>query len=96
MPSSSAEIQRALYVENGGQPGNSTAWVDAAANVLTSQFFRDTWDTIRSAYVRPRHSGFVVFQEAAGCAVHALLRGEGTVEGCLSHLQQLYRQNLPG
>jgi hypothetical protein len=43
--------------------------------------------------VRPRHSGFVIFQEAAGRAIHALLRGAGTVDGCLDDLMRLYRDH---
>jgi multiple sugar transport system substrate-binding protein len=89
----SAAIQRTLYVEQGGQPGNALAWTDSDANEMTNGFFRDTWETLRQAYVRPRHSGFVIFQAAAGRAIHALLRGEGTVAGCLDELFALYEGN---
>jgi len=89
----SAAIQRTLYVEHGGQPGNALAWTDDDANQITNGFFRDTWDTLRGSYVRPRHSGFVIFQAAAGRAIHALLRGEVTVDGCLSNLLALYEEN---
>jgi multiple sugar transport system substrate-binding protein len=75
----SAAIQRTIYVENGGQPGNGAAWTDEDANQITNDFFRDTWETLQNAYVRPRHSGFVIFQTAAGHVIHALLRGESTV-----------------
>jgi multiple sugar transport system substrate-binding protein len=91
-----AEVQNSLYLRHGGQPGNRTAWMDSAANELTHHFFRDTWDTIQKAYVRPRHSGFVIFQEAAGQAIHTLLRGQDTVDHCLQTLNDLYQQNLPG
>ena len=88
-------MQRGLYVEHGGQPGNGLAWTDDDANRMTNGFFHDTWDTLRQAYVRPRHSGFVNFQEAAGRAIHGLLRGENTVDGCLRELIDLYALNLP-
>jgi multiple sugar transport system substrate-binding protein len=91
-----AEIQRTLYVKSGGQPGNAVAWLDAAANSLTNNFFRETWDTLRGAYVRPRHRGFVPFQEAAGDLIHGLLRGRGTIESCLGDLMELYEQSLAG
>ena len=35
----SPEIQRALYVEAGGQPGHRSAWLDPAANELSPRFF---------------------------------------------------------
>ena len=91
----SAEVQRTFYVQNGGQPGNRVAWFDPDANVLTHQFFHDTWETLRQAYVRPRHNGFVVFQEGAGRMIHALLRGENTVNDTFARLQTLYRDTLP-
>jgi len=84
-----AEVQRTLYVEHGGQPGHAAAWHDEHANRLTNGFFRDTWEAIERAYVRPRHRGFVPFQEAAGRTIHALLRGEGTREGCVATLEEL-------
>ncbi len=90
-----AEVQRTFYVQNGGQPGNRVAWLDPDANALTHEFFRDTWETLRQAYVRPRHNGFVVFQEGAGRIIHALLRGEGSVINALARLQALYRATLP-
>ena len=74
--------------EHGGQPGHA-AWHDEHANRLTNGFFRDTWEAIERAYVRPRHRGFVPFQEAAGRTIHALLRGEGTREGCVATLEEL-------
>ena len=86
----SAAVQRGLYVEQGGQPGNALAWTDDEANALTNGFFRDTWATLQQAYVRPRHSGFVTFQAAAGRVIHDLLRGEKSVDGCLGELIDLY------
>ena len=92
---SSAAIQCTLYVEQGGQPGNAAAWTDPDTNRLTHDFFRDTYATIQAAYVRPRHPGFVNFQEAAGQVIHAMLCDGGDVEVCLAGLMQLYRDHLP-
>lgn len=89
----SAAIQGGLYVEHGGQPGNALAWTSDEPNRITNGFFRETWDTLRQAYVRPRQRGFVIFQEAAGRAIHALLRGENTVDGCLGELIDRYEQH---
>jgi multiple sugar transport system substrate-binding protein len=91
----SAEIQRTFYVAHGGQPGNRIAWIDDEANRITHGFFRDTGETIEHAYVRPRHNGFPVFQEAAGNLIHAMLRDQGDLDRCLDQLFALYRQNLP-
>jgi multiple sugar transport system substrate-binding protein len=89
---SSAEIQRTLYTEAGGQPGNRVAWTDAAANALTHDFFRDTLDTLVMSYVRPRHDGFVDFQVEAGNIIHAMLRDRTPTSECLARLERLYAE----
>jgi multiple sugar transport system substrate-binding protein len=91
----SATIQRTLYVENGGQPGNVAAWKDDAANRLTSSFFRDTLPTLESAWVRPRDRWWPAFQDEAGHVVHAFLRDsgrrtDGEIVGCLSKLEDRF------
>lgn len=90
----SAETQRTLYVEYGGQPGNIVAWQDEAANQLTHNFFRNTLDTLQTAYVRPRHNGFVAFQEAAGNLIHAYLRDMTDPQVCLDQINTLYQSSF--
>lgn len=90
----SAGVQRTFYLENGGQPGNVLAWRDLAANRLTHNFFADTLATLEGAFVRPRHNGFVAFQEAAGDIIHAFLRDGTGVEECLEELSRLYFNSL--
>lgn len=90
----SGDIQRTFYVEQGGQPGNRTAWTDDTANTLTNDFFRDTLATLDQSYVRPRHNRYPVFQEKAGDIIHAMLRDVSSVTGCLEQLMQLYADNL--
>lgn len=92
----SAEIQRTLYVENGGQPGNIMAWKDQHANQIVGDFFYTTTKTLEAAYVRPRHNGYPIFQEEAGNVIHAMLRDGTAIEACLATLRTLYHENLPG
>lgn len=91
----SAETQRTFYVEQGGQPGNRLAWTDDDANWLANNVFHNTLGTLEQAYVRPRHPGFVTFQEAAGNVIHDFLRAQGSVEVTLNGLRQLYQQHAP-
>jgi multiple sugar transport system substrate-binding protein len=86
-----AEVQRTLYVENGGQPGNGVAWHDDRANEITHNFFRSTWDTLANAYVRPRHNGYHSFQEQAGNRIHKMLREREEDPVCLADVKALYR-----
>lgn len=89
----SAEVQRGLYVEHGGQPGNRVAWDDEHANRITHGFFRDTLASLGAAHVRPRHHGFVAFQEGAGERIHAMLCDRTSAQACLSDLEALYREH---
>jgi multiple sugar transport system substrate-binding protein len=86
----SAECQRTIYVESGGQPGNRLAWTDPAVNAATSNFFLDTLATLENAYVRARYDGFVPFQEKAGYLIHDYLRDRGDEEVILDALDALY------
>jgi multiple sugar transport system substrate-binding protein len=61
----SAEVQRGPYASAGGQPGHAAAWEDDAVNAATGGFYRDTRATLEGAWVRPRHDGYMAFQQAA-------------------------------
>jgi ABC-type sugar transport system, periplasmic component len=88
----SAEIQRTLYTHSGGQPGYRAAWLDTTLNALTSNFFRSTLSTLDAAWVRPRFSGFIAFQDAASNLVHDYLVHGGDDAAVLNGMNQaLYR-----
>lgn len=88
----SAEIQRTLYTHSGGQPGYRAAWLDTTLNALTSNFFRSTLSTLDAAWVRPRFSGFIAFQDAASNLVHDYLMHGGDDAAVLNGMNQaLYR-----
>lgn len=91
----SADVQRGLYVENQGQPGNIAAWNDPAANRLTGNFFTNTLPTLETSHIRPRHHGFIDFQEQAGVVIHAYIRDAGDPRACFDQLTQLYQQHKP-
>lgn len=61
----SGDIQRGLYAEAGGQPGHADAWEDEAVNAATSDFYVATRMTLEAAWVRPRHNGYMAFQQSA-------------------------------
>jgi multiple sugar transport system substrate-binding protein len=88
----SAMVQRGPYLAAGGQPGHRAAWVDPHVNAVTGSFFADTLPALDVAYLRPRHEGFVSFQERAGALVHAWLREGGNARSVLQALDQSYRE----
>ncbi len=91
---SSAEIQRTLYTSAGGQPGHRTAWTDAHNNAVTGGYFTRTLPVLDNAFLRPRHNGYMEFQERAGPIVHAALRGTLSDTDALAQLDALYLHSL--
>ena len=73
----SGDVQRGTYAAAGGQPGHAAAWVDEAVNAPAHGFYRDTRKTLEGAWVRPRHIGYMAFQDMASKRLNAgLLSGE--------------------
>jgi multiple sugar transport system substrate-binding protein len=90
----SPDVQRTAYLEGGGQPGHRVAWTDDAANEATGGFFRDTLDALDAAYLRPRHDGFLAFQDEAGDLIHGFLRTGGDADAVLDALDESYRASF--
>ncbi len=91
-----AAAQRGEYVRAGGQAGHGQAWEDDAANAATLDFYRATRATLEGAWLRPRHDGYMGFQEGASQRLNqGLADGEpaGTV---LADINALYQACLAG
>jgi multiple sugar transport system substrate-binding protein len=89
----SRECQRTLYVQSGGQPGHRSAWTDPDTNRLTNHFFADTLSALDRAYVRPRYSGYIRFQDRASVLVHQFLREGGRAQDVVSKLRVLFEKS---
>jgi multiple sugar transport system substrate-binding protein len=74
----SADVQRGVYFDGGGQPGNRLAWEDERTNRETWDFFRGTRATLEQAYLRPRSTRYLDFQDTVSPLVTAALMGEIT------------------
>ena len=70
----SSKCQKSIYYENGGQPGNAIAWEDQKINAETNNFFKNTRDTLEGAWVRPRHNGYMKFQDMSGDIINDFLK----------------------
>lgn len=88
-----AACQRGLYFQSGGQPGHAAAWEDDACNAAAHDFFRATRRTLDSAWLRPRHNGYMGFQDRGGEIVHACLRGEASVATTLDALDRAWAES---
>lgn len=88
------ECQRTMYVQNGGQPGHRTAWLDAEANSISNNYFRNTLPVLDNSYVRPRYNGYLFFQDHAGDPLQECLRNDGDPQTVLQEMNKLYHQSL--
>ncbi|WP_428424182.1 extracellular solute-binding protein [Pararhizobium sp.] len=85
----SGDVQKADYAAAGGQPGHADAWKDAGVNLATADFYCATRATLDGAWVRPRHDGYMAFQQSASDRLNEglLQRQPGrTVVGDLNRL----------
>lgn len=90
----SADVQRGLYATSGGQPGHAAAWEDDAVNAATHDFYRATRTTLERAYVRPRHHGYMAFQDAASKRINAGLIGRERAATVLADLDRMYEESF--
>lgn len=90
-----AEAQAGPYASAGGQPGHAAAWEDATVNAATHDFYRATRRTLEGAFVRPRHDGYMPYQEAASQRILAALQSSEPAAGVVAELNALFRATLP-
>jgi multiple sugar transport system substrate-binding protein len=90
----SAEIQRGPYATSGGQPGHTAAWEDDAVNAATADFYRATRRTLESAWLRPRHSGYMGFQQLASDRINAGLLAGHDAASLVDDLNRLFRSSF--
>jgi len=90
----SGAVQKGLYAASNGQPGHADAWEDDAINAATSDFYCNTRATLEGAWVRPRHDGYMAFQDAASQRINKGLREQEAAELVIADLNQLFRQSF--
>lgn len=90
----SAAVQEGVYFDGGGQPGNAVAWESDRTNAATLDFFRGTRATLTEAYVRPRATGYIAFQDTASPLVTAALAGTLTDRQLVERLNAAAETNL--
>ncbi len=91
---SGADIQRSLYTSSGGQAGHAAAWEDDAANAATADFYRGTRATLEGAWVRPRHDGYMAFQQRGSDRLNEGLKGKQSAAVIVADLNRLFAESF--
>jgi multiple sugar transport system substrate-binding protein len=91
---SSGEIQSGLYASSGGQPGHDAAWRDDAVNTAAHDFYRNTRRTLDNSYIRPRHKGYMTFQDLASNRLNAGLLSRKPAAAIMADINTLFRESF--
>ena len=89
-----SDCQKKTYYENGGQPANAVAWEDQKINNETNSFFSNTRQTLDEAWVRPKHNGYMNFQDEGGNIINEYLQTSGDEEKIYEKLKSEYKQSF--
>lgn len=90
----SADVQRGMYAASGGQPGHGAAWQDETVNAATHDFYRATRATLEAAWLRPRHEGYMAFQQAGSDRLNEGLRRGERPSLVVEELNRLFRESF--
>lgn len=86
--------QSGPYWQAGGQPAHAQAWENTLLNRQTGNFYRNTAATLKSAWVRPRHYGYMAFQTAAATLLTNALRDQADADKTLDQLDVLFAKSF--
>ena len=90
----SSDCQKNIYYKNGGQPGNAVAWENEIINKETNNFFSSTRDTLEGAWVRPRHNGYMKFQDLGGDIINDFLKNNLNEEDIYDKLNYEFKKSF--
>ena len=87
-------IQSGPYAAAGGQPANATAWTDSAVNAPVRGFYTNTRATLESSWVRPRHDGYMRFQDLGSQRLLTALRDAEPAATAIAALNELFCESF--
>ncbi len=91
----SGDVQKGLYAHSNGQPGHADAWDDESVNAATHGFYRNTRATLEGAWVRPRHNGYMAFQQSASDHLNNCLQNKRPLKEFVDGLNSLFAASFP-
>ena len=69
-------------------------WKDLKINRETKDFFKATRKTLDLAWVRPRHNGYMEFQDKSGDIINEYLQSEIAAESICEKLSDMYNASF--
>ena len=87
-------VQADCYWRSGGQPGHAAGWEDDGANAATLGFYRQTRKTLEGAWLRPRHDGYMPFQEAASQRINRAVSSREPAIRAIEDLNELFLKSF--
>jgi len=91
---SGSDCQQTTFYTSGGQPGNSDAWENYNINLETNNFFKNTRSTLDKAWVRPRHNGYMKFQDESGNIINEYLQSNMSEAKVIDKLTSKYAESF--
>jgi multiple sugar transport system substrate-binding protein len=85
-----AAVQSGPYASSGGQPGHAAAWESETVNAPVDGFYAKTRATLEGAWVRPRHDGYMAFQDRASECLIAGLKNREPAPHVVADLNALF------
>jgi multiple sugar transport system substrate-binding protein len=90
----SGTVQADRYWCSGGQVGHAAGWENDDANEATLDFYRATRTTLEGAWLRPRHNGYMPFQELASQRINQALRSNEPAAQVIADLNDLFHKSF--
>lgn len=87
-------VQLGLVPEHGGQPVHRAVWRAGAADDAWGGYYSSTAATVAQAWVRPRHAGWIPFQDWASELVRAAVTGRDRPGPVVDELNARYADSL--
>ena len=85
-----ADCQSGIYAQANGQPGNAVAWGSAKVNEPVLNAYWNTRLTHEAAWLRPRHDGYMAFQQVGSEMVNAALTGKTAIDDAITALDAAF------
>jgi multiple sugar transport system substrate-binding protein len=89
----SNDAQRSFIPDFDGQPSASAAWSDPDVNRRWNGFYKNTFATIRDAWIRPRYPGYIEFQSEGSAIIRRGLGKGEPITKILQALQDAYARH---